>query len=101
MADREIVLRTVNLSRVVLGKRLVDDISIQVEKGEVLAIAGPSCAGKSSFLRLLNRLDEPPAGAVLLQGQDYRAIPPRNFSCARRPRRRPSRADLSTRVGVL
>ncbi|HTN73471.1 MAG TPA: ATP-binding cassette domain-containing protein, partial [Methylomirabilota bacterium] len=40
---------------------------------------GPSGAGKSSFLRLLNRLDEPTAGTVLLDGQDYRAIAPQEL----------------------
>ena len=79
MADREIILQTVNLSRVVGEKRLVDDISIQVQKGDVIAIAGPSGAGKSSFLRLLNRLDEPTGGTVLLDGQDYRGIPPQEL----------------------
>jgi len=58
---------------------LVDDISIQVERGAVLAVIGPSGSGKSSFLRLLNRLDEPTAGTVYLDGKDYRDIPPRQL----------------------
>jgi UDP-glucose/iron transport system ATP-binding protein len=36
-------------------------------------------AGKSSFLRLLNRLDEPTGGTVLLDGVDYHQIPPREL----------------------
>jgi putative ABC transport system ATP-binding protein len=51
------MLKTDHLSRIVPDKRLVDDISIRVQKGEVLAVVGPSGSGKSSFLRLLNRLD--------------------------------------------
>jgi putative ABC transport system ATP-binding protein len=73
------ILETKNLSRMVSGKRLVDDISIQVERGDVLAVIGPSGSGKSSFLRLLNRLDEPTAGTVYLDGKDYRDIPPRQL----------------------
>ena len=42
-------------------------------------IVGPSGAGKSSFLRLLNRLDEPTGGTVRLQSIDYRQIPPREL----------------------
>ena len=49
--------------------------SVQVRPGEILAVVGPSGAGKSSFLRLLNRLDEPTGGTVRLNGQDYRALP--------------------------
>jgi putative ABC transport system ATP-binding protein len=64
------------LSRAVSGKLLVDGIGVQMAPGEVLAVVGPSGAGKSSFLRLLNRLDEPTGGTVLLDGEDYRGIPP-------------------------
>jgi putative ABC transport system ATP-binding protein len=76
---RGLELRTVNLPHVVNGKALVDQVTVQVKPGEVLAVLGPSGAGKSSFLRLLNRLDEPTAGTVLLDGQDYRAIAPRQL----------------------
>ena len=54
-------------------------MTIEVRKGEVLVIVGPSGAGKSSFLRLLNRLDEPTGGTVRLEGIDYRQIPPREL----------------------
>jgi ABC-type sulfate/molybdate transport systems ATPase subunit len=77
--DQMNVLTTEHLGRSVGGLKLVDDISVQVRAGEVLAIVGPSGAGKSSFLRLLNRLDEPTAGTVLLEGLDYRLIPPREL----------------------
>ena len=73
------ILETDHLSREVGGTRIVDDVSIEVRKGEVLVIVGPSGAGKSSFLRLLNRLDEPTGGTVWLEGVDYRQIPPREL----------------------
>jgi ABC-type transporter Mla maintaining outer membrane lipid asymmetry ATPase subunit MlaF len=66
------VLETRNLSREVMGKVLVNDISVLVQQGEILAVVGPSGAGKSSFLRLINRLDEPTSGTVYLAGQDYK-----------------------------
>jgi putative ABC transport system ATP-binding protein len=72
-------LETRTLSRAVSGKLLVDGISVQIPPGEVLAVVGPSGAGKSSFLRLLNRLDEPTGGTVLLNGKDYREIAPREL----------------------
>lgn len=71
------VIRAERLSFRVEDKQIVDDVSISVERGQVLAIVGPSGAGKSSFLRLLNRLDEPTGGTVYVEGQDYREIPPR------------------------
>jgi len=72
-------LETRNLSHAVVGKILVSDVSVQVRPGEVMAVVGPSGAGKSSFLRLLNRLDEPTGGTVLLNGLDYRTLPPREL----------------------
>lgn len=79
-------VETRHLSRELAGRVLVQDVSVQVLAGEILAIVGPSGAGKSSFLRLLNRLDEPTSGTVLLKSQDYRSITPR---------------ELRRRVGVL
>ena len=83
---RGLKLETRHLSHAVGTKRLVDDVSVEIARGEVLAVVGPSGAGKSSFLRLLNRLDEPTGGTVLLDGADYRAIAPR---------------DLRRRVGMV
>jgi ABC-type Fe3+/spermidine/putrescine transport system ATPase subunit len=59
--------------------KLVDDISVEVQAGEVLAVVGPSGSGKTSFLRLLNRLDEPTSGTVFLKNADYHQIPPREL----------------------
>src|SRR5271166_414544 len=73
------ILRTDHLGRVVKDKVLVEDASFEVRTGEVLAIVGPSGSGKSSLLRLLNRLDEPTSGTVYVEGIDYRKIPPRDL----------------------
>lgn len=78
-APGALALETTNLSRTVAGKILLDDVSVRIEPGEILAVVGPSGAGKSTFLRLLNRLDEPTSGTVLLNGQDYHAIAPRTL----------------------
>jgi ABC-type methionine transport system ATPase subunit len=76
---RNIALRAEGLSRDVPGKVIVSDVSFVVNGGEVLGIVGASGSGKSSLLRLLNRLDEPSAGTVYLDGNDYRTIPPREL----------------------
>jgi len=73
------VLETDRLSRIVSDKRLIDGITVRVQKSEVLAVVGPSGSGKSSFLRLLNRLDEPTSGTVYLEGIDYRQIAPQEL----------------------
>jgi putative ABC transport system ATP-binding protein len=73
------VLTTDHLGRTVQGRNLVDDISVEIGAGEVLAVVGPSGSGKTSFLRLLNRLDEPTSGTVFLEDINYREIPPREL----------------------
>jgi putative ABC transport system ATP-binding protein len=74
-----VVLRAESLGRSVPGKVLVSEASFDVRIGETLAIVGPSGSGKSSLLRLLNRLDEPTSGTVYFDGIDYRQIAPRDL----------------------
>jgi putative ABC transport system ATP-binding protein len=73
------VLRAEKLGREVAGKIILHDISFDVRTSDLLGIVGASGSGKSSLLRLLNRLDEPTSGAVYLEGQDYRQLPPREL----------------------
>lgn len=77
--EATIALETRHLSRQVGNRTLVDDVSVQIARGEIVAVVGPSGAGKSSFLRLLNRLDEPNSGTVLLQSTDYRSLAPQEL----------------------
>ncbi|NJP06400.1 MAG: ATP-binding cassette domain-containing protein [Chloroflexaceae bacterium] len=74
-----VILATQGLGRQVGGKTLVDAIALALHAGEIVAMIGPSGSGKSSLLRLLNRLDEPTSGTVLLWGEDYRTLPPRQL----------------------
>jgi len=80
------ILRAENLGRSVPEKVLVENATFEVFRGETLAIVGASGSGKTSLLRLLNRLDEPTSGTVFLEGKDYRQIPPQ---------------DLRRRVGMV
>jgi osmoprotectant transport system ATP-binding protein len=60
------------LSRVVA----VDDVSLEVAKGEFLAIVGGSGSGKTTLLRLANRLIEADHGSITVEGEDVRTIDP-------------------------
>jgi putative ABC transport system ATP-binding protein len=73
------ILRTENLGRRAGTAWIVEGITVSVPRGELLGMVGPSGSGKSSFLRLLNRLDDPTSGAVFLEEQDYREIAPREL----------------------
>jgi putative ABC transport system ATP-binding protein len=79
ISQSDIILATERLSRMVGSLTLVNDITVELHKRELVAVVGPSGSGKSSFLRLLNRLDEPTSGTVYFEGLDYRQIPPREL----------------------
>ncbi|MDX6020191.1 ATP-binding cassette domain-containing protein [Scandinavium sp. V105_16] len=51
----------------------VDDVSLTVEQGQIYGIIGYSGAGKSTLIRLLNCLEKPTSGSVVINGQDISA----------------------------
>src|SRR5687767_6759705 len=52
------------------------DLSLEVERGEVLALLGPSGSGKTTLLRCLAGFEIPDAGKILVDGQDMTRVPP-------------------------
>ena len=57
-------------------KVAVDDVSLQVERGEFLAIVGGSGSGKTTLLRLANRLIDADHGSITIEGEDVHAADP-------------------------
>ncbi|MEU6312159.1 ATP-binding cassette domain-containing protein [Streptomyces sp. NPDC047014] len=66
------------------GARAVDGVSLTVAAGTVFGVVGHSGAGKSTLLRLVNGLEEPTSGSVLLDGQDLSALTERQLRPLRR-----------------
>ncbi len=59
-----------NLSKKFGDLVVLKDINVEIKKGEVVSIIGPSGTGKSTFLRCLNLLDTPSSGSVFIDGVD-------------------------------
>jgi len=57
------------------GRRILDEVSLDVADGERLALLGPSGSGKSTALRVIAGLQAPSAGRVLLDGRDVTGVP--------------------------
>ena len=49
---------------------VLQDVSVQIDKGDVVCIIGPSGSGKSTFLRCLNLLERPQKGKIIFEGED-------------------------------
>ena len=68
-----------------LGKRYpdgtvaVDDVTLEVGRGEMVMLVGPSGGGKSTTLRLINRLIEPTSGSIWLDGRDVTRADPQQL----------------------
>ena len=58
------------------GIRAVDDVSFQVEKGEVFSIIGPNGAGKTTIFNLISRIYNTTSGTLTFDGQDFTKMPP-------------------------
>jgi putative ABC transport system ATP-binding protein len=62
------------------------DVSLRVERGELVAIVGPSGSGKSTMLHIVGTLDRPTAGIVEIDGHDVAALPDRGLAGLRATR---------------
>jgi polar amino acid transport system ATP-binding protein len=68
-ADAAPVLEALGIGKSYGSNEVLRDVSMTVRSGEVVCIIGPSGAGKSTFLRTLNRLEEPDTGEVWVGGE--------------------------------
>lgn len=64
------MIEVLNLNKKYGDLHVLKDINVKINKGEVIAVIGPSGGGKSTFLRCLNRLEEPTSGHILINGND-------------------------------
>ena len=61
---------------------VLKDISVTINKGDVVCVIGPSGSGKSTFLRCLNMLEKPTSGKIIFDGEDL-AAPKANLNLHR------------------
>jgi putative ABC transport system ATP-binding protein len=65
------------------GVTALDDVTMSVDRGELLAIVGPSGSGKSTMLHLIGALDRPTTGTVRIDGHDLAVLTDRHLSALR------------------
>ena len=64
------LIETVDLCQKYGGQDILKNINLKVEKGEVLALIGPTGAGKTTLLRLIDLLEIPTSGRIYFAGRD-------------------------------
>jgi len=68
-------LETVEISKSYRGRRVVNDVSVHVSRGEIVGLLGPNGAGKTTSFYIVVGLISPDSGRVLLDGVDLTGMP--------------------------
>jgi lipoprotein-releasing system ATP-binding protein len=64
------MIRIENLTKSFGNLQVLKGVSLNIKKGEVISIVGPSGAGKTTLLQLIGTLDKPTSGTILFNGED-------------------------------
>src|SRR6266700_1513324 len=77
MSDSDPIVRFVGIGKTYDGvTRIVDDLHLDIRRGEFLTLLGPSGSGKTTTLMLLAGFETPTAGEILLEGKPLSRVPP-------------------------
>src|SRR5262252_1458499 len=66
-----VILRVEHLSKAFGGTTVLNDVSLSVDKGEILIVVGPSGSGKTTLLRCIQCLEFPDRGSIVLDGVSF------------------------------
>ncbi|PHH96812.1 peptide ABC transporter ATP-binding protein [Fusobacterium polymorphum] len=80
MEENKIMLLTVeNLSKEYIKKKIINNVSFSMKKGEILGVLGKSGAGKSTIGKILLQLSRPTTGTILFEGKALSEVPRRDI----------------------
>lgn len=75
MNDNNVVMQIEDLCKTYGSHEVLKDISLTINKGDVIAVIGPSGCGKSTFIRMLNLLERPTSGKIYFDGMELTSLP--------------------------
>ncbi|NLZ80328.1 MAG: ATP-binding cassette domain-containing protein, partial [Clostridiales bacterium] len=75
---QEAIIKIIGLGKTFISKNsqvnALEDINIEIQRGEIFGIIGLSGAGKSTLVRCINYLERPTAGSVIFNGKDLSTL---------------------------
>lgn len=74
------MLKAEHISRDFLGLRAVNEVTIEVQPGELVGLIGPNGSGKTTFFNCLTGFLKPTAGRVFWKGEDITRLPPHQIA---------------------
>ena len=77
------MLKAVNISKKYGDLEVLKDVTMEVDKGEIVAIVGKSGSGKTTLLHILGTLDSPNTGSVWLEDIELNKLNPKDLAKAR------------------
>lgn len=69
------MLSAQHLVKAFAGRRVIEEVTLQLERGEVVGLLGPNGAGKTTTFQMLTGMIRPDAGAIILDGHNVTAMP--------------------------
>lgn len=72
----ETIISFQEVSKVYNEKTVVDQVNLAIQKGEFITILGTSGSGKTTILKMMNRLIEPTSGKILFEGEELSQLDP-------------------------
>jgi len=74
--DEQYILKMEGITKEFPGVRALEDVHLELKKGEILALIGENGAGKSTLMKILFGVYQPDAGKIVLNGQEVRVLNP-------------------------
>ena len=65
------MIKVEHISKQFGSLKALDDVSLEVSKGEIVCLLGPSGSGKSTLIRAINGLETPESGKIYFEGEEY------------------------------
>ena len=74
--EKDYIIRLEHISKAFGSQKVLDDISLDIRRGEFVTILGPSGCGKTTILRLIAGFDKPDEGSIWMEGEEIADMPP-------------------------